>query len=171
MSAVHPAQTQGHGAVVGGSTTREARFVSMAEPHLDAVLAVEQQAYSHPWTRTNFRDALVAGYQAQLLLGGEGDALIGYFVAMRGVDEVHLLNLTVAPPLQGQGWARAMLDALALWARGLAAQWVWLEVRPSNARALGVYEAAGYRRVGLRKRYYPAAGGAREDATVMSLKL
>jgi ribosomal-protein-alanine N-acetyltransferase len=87
------------------------------------------------------------------------------------VDEVHLLNITVAPEYQGQGWSRLLLDALALWARGVGAQWLWLEVRVGNARAIKVYEAHGYRRVGLRKDYYPAGHGQRENAIVMSLPL
>ena len=65
----------------------------------------------------------------------------------------------------------ALLDALALWARGRGAQWLWLEVRASNLRAQQVYEAHGFRRVGERKRYYPAGHGQREDAVVMSLPL
>ena len=97
--------------------------------------------------------------------------MLGYFVAMRGVNEVHLLNITVAPAYQGQGWARVMLDALALWARGQAAQWLWLEVRTGNVRAIHVYESHGYRRVGQRKAYYPATHGQREDAVLMSLRL
>jgi ribosomal-protein-alanine N-acetyltransferase len=97
--------------------------------------------------------------------------ILGYFVAMQGVDEVHLLNITVAPEHQGQGWSRLLLDAMAVWARGLKAQWLWLEVRLGNARAIHVYEAHGYRRVGLRKGYYPAGPGQREDAIVMSLRL
>ena len=72
---------------------------------------------------------------------------------------------------QRQGWARVMLDALALWARGQAAQWLWLEVRTGNARAMRVYQSHGFRRVGQRKGYYPAAQGEREDAVVMSLRL
>ena len=100
-----------------------------------------------------------------------GGHLLGYFVAMLGVDEAHLLNITVAPAYQRQGWARVLLDALALWARGRGAQWLWLEVRASNLRAQQVYEAHGFRRVGERKRYYPAAHGQREDAVVMSLPL
>jgi len=84
---------------------------------------------------------------------------------------VHLLNITVAPEYQRQGWGRVMLDALALWARGLGAQWLWLEVRVSNTRAIAIYESHGYRRVGLRKAYYPAGHGQREDAVVMSLRL
>lgn len=147
----------------------EARFEPLLPQSLDAVLDVEQRAYAHPWNRTNFLDALQSGYQAQMLLAGE--TLLGYFVAMRGVEEVHLLNITVAPEYQGQGWSRVMLDALTLWARGQAAQWLWLEVRVGNTRALRVYEAHGYVRVGYRKGYYPAGQGQREDAVVMGLRL
>ena len=147
----------------------EAQFEPMTESRLDEVVAVEERAYEHPWTRGNFADSLRSGYQAQLLVADE--TLLGYFVAMKGVDEVHLLNITVATEHQSQGWGRIMLDALALWARGQGAQWLWLEVRESNERAQRIYERQGYRRVGERKGYYPAAGGQREDAIVMSLKL
>jgi [ribosomal protein S18]-alanine N-acetyltransferase len=149
--------------------TAEARFEPMTEAWLDEIVAIEARAYDHPWTRGNFADSLRSGYQAQVLVG-DGE-LLGYFVAMQGVDEVHLLNLTVAPERQGAGWGRIMLDALALWARGRGAQWLWLEVRVGNERAQRIYERHGYRRVGERKGYYPAAPGQREDAVVMSMKL
>jgi [ribosomal protein S18]-alanine N-acetyltransferase len=147
----------------------EAQFEPLTEDRLDEVVAIERLAYDHPWTRGNFTDSLRSGYEAQLL--GAGSAVLGYFVAMKGVDEVHLLNITVAPAHQGQGWGRVILDALALWARGEGAQWLWLEVRESNVRAMRIYEHHGYRRVGERKGYYPARHGHRENAVVMSLKL
>lgn len=149
--------------------TIEARFEPLTDAWLDEVLRVELSAYAHPWSRGNFLDSLKSGYQAQMLLAD--DTLLGYFVAMKGVDEVHLLNITVAPAWQSQGWGRVMLDALSLWARGQGAEWLWLEVRVSNHRAERMYEAQGFRRVGERKNYYPAAEGRREDAIVMSLKL
>lgn len=148
--------------------TMEAGFEPMTEARLDAVVEIERRAYDHPWTRGNFSDSLRSGYQAQLLCAG--DTLLGYFVAMRGVDEVHLLNITVDPKYQGQGWGRVMLDALALWSRSQGAQWLWLEVRTSNLRAQQVYLRYGFRRVGERRNYYPAQGG-REDAIVMSFRL
>ena len=147
----------------------EARLEPLNEALLDDVLRVEQSAYSHPWTRGNFVDSLKAGYSVMTLMGG--DTLLGYFVAMEGVEEVHLLNITVAPKFQGQGWAVLMLDALSLWSRGRGAHWLWLEVRVSNTRAMQVYERYGFARVGERKNYYPADQGHREDAVVMSLKL
>ena len=148
-------------------TAIEVQFTPLLAEHIDAVVQIEQHAYAHPWNRTNFSDALQSGYQAQMLLADE--TVLGYFVAMQGVDEVHLLNITVAPEFQRQGWSRVMLDALALWGR--AAQWLWLEVRVGNSRAIQVYEAQGYARVGVRKDYYPAGHGKREDAVVMGLKL
>jgi [ribosomal protein S18]-alanine N-acetyltransferase len=147
----------------------EAQFEPLTPQRLDEVMAIEREAYEHPWTRGNFMDSLRSGYQAQILEAG--GAVLGYFVAMKGVDEVHLLNLTVAPRQQGEGWGRVLLDALTLWARGQGAQWLWLEVRVTNTRAQRIYERQGYRRVGERKRYYPSVQGRREDAVVMSLKL
>jgi [ribosomal protein S18]-alanine N-acetyltransferase len=150
-------------------TTASATFEPMTEAQLGAVVALEQQVYEHPWTEGNFLDSLRAGYHARLLVAGA--ELLGYYVAMQGVDEVHLLNITVAPQHQRQGWGRIMLDALAVWARAQSAQWLWLEVRAGNTRAQRMYEQHGYQRVGERRHYYPAGRGRREDAVVMSLKL
>lgn len=151
------------------ATAIEVHFEPLIAQHLDRVLAVETRAYAHPWNAVNFLDALQAGNQAQMLVAGS--TVIGYFVVMQGVEEVHLLNITVAPEYQRQGWSRVMLDALSLWARGQGAHWVWLEVRQGNGRALTVYEAHGFRQVGMRKQYYPAENGLREDALVMGLRL
>lgn len=147
----------------------EARLEPLGIEHIDAVVAVERRAYTHPWTRINFIDSLAAGYHCQVLMGGT--ELIGYFVAMNGVGEVHLLNITVAPQFQRQGWAPLMLQALNGWARGNGAQWLWLEVRASNQRAQDIYIRHGFRKVGQRKGYYPGVLAPREDAVVMSLRL
>jgi GNAT superfamily N-acetyltransferase len=89
-------------------------FEPLSALWLDTLLPIEEQAYVHPWTRGNFQDAMVAGYQIQLLVDADHQ-LLGYFVAMQALDEVHLLNITVNPACQRQGWARVLLDALALW--------------------------------------------------------
>ena len=144
------------------------RLRAMTAGDLERVLAVEVRAYSFPWTRGNFIDSLAAGYLAELLVDDTG-ALVGYVVAMPGVDELHLLNLTVAPEWQRQGHARTLLDALERHCREYALPTLWLEVRASNDRARHVYRRRGFQEVGLRRGYYPAARGAREDAIVMRL--
>lgn len=155
----------------------EVQFETMTPAWLEAVLEVERSAYEQPWNAANFTDSLNAGYQAQLLVAAASPEakpeVLGYFVAMKGVDEVHLLNITVAPLHQGEGWARVMLDALDIWARGQGAEWLWLEVRVGNTRARKVYESHGFGHVGTRPRYYPASAShpQGEDALVMSLAL
>ena len=136
---------------------------------LETLLAVENQCYSHPWTRGNFIDSMAMGYAMQLLWIDE--QLVGYFVAMQGVDEVHLLNITVNPKFQHQGWAKVLLDQLRTWAASVRAGTIWLEVRKSNERAQQVYLRFGFQSVGLRKRYYPVSHIEREDAVVMSYLL
>lgn len=137
---------------------------------LDAVLAIENAAYEFPWSCGNFIDSLAAGYWAQWLVGPSSQVL-GYVIATRGVHEMHLLNLTVAPAHQHAGHARFMLDALVDCAGRQGAEKLWLEVRMSNRRGRALYRRYGFHDVGVRKGYYPAARGQREDAVVMSLRI
>jgi [ribosomal protein S18]-alanine N-acetyltransferase len=148
----------------------EPAFRGMTVADLDAVVVIEQAAYPFPWTRGNFVDSLAAGYRCELCHDEDG-VLAGYSVAMPALDEMHLLNLTVAPALQGRGCARALLARLLAHSRAKALQSLWLEVRPSNARARDLYRRLGFAEVGLRHNYYPAPDGTREDAVVMSLAL
>lgn len=152
------------------SVQAELLLQPMQTADVEAVLLIEQQAYEFPWTRGNFIDSLAAGYTARILRAEDG-RLLGYFLAMEGVGELHLLNITVAPEAQGQGHARCMLDALQALARRLACEQIWLEVRQSNARARAIYLRYGFSEVGQRRAYYPAAQGQREDAVLMSLRL
>ncbi len=137
---------------------------------LDTVLRIEVGAYSFPWTRGNFLDSLASGYLAELMFGADGGA-IGYFVAMPGADELHLLNITVAASLQGRGHGLELLDVVVQRCRDRQVRTLWLEVRESNARARALYLRRGFREVGLRRGYYPAPQARREDAIVMRLDL
>ena len=138
--------------------------------HVPAVLAIEQAVYPFAWTHGNFVDSLVAGHVAHVLRAANG-ALAAYSVAMKGVQEMHLLNLTVSPSWERRGHARALLDALVAQCRRERNEALWLEVRPSNQRAREVYARYGFTDVGLRRAYYPAAGSQREDACVMRLSI
>lgn len=152
------------------SLLRDDRQVVPVSVHdLDAVIEIETAAYAFPWSRRNFFDSIAAGYWLQALR--TADDWLGYCVAMAAVDELHLLNLTIAPAHQGRGHGAFLLDALCARARSFGCTQLWLEVRPSNAPALSLYERHGFRTIGTRRGYYPAEGGRREDATVMSLAL
>lgn len=141
----------------------------MTPEDLGAVMSIEVRAYSHPWSRGNFADSLAAGYRAEVLEDGPGQ-ILAYSVTMRGVGELHLLNITVAPERQGQGCGQLLMAALHQEAERQGLATVWLEVRESNQRARALYRRLGYQEVGLRRGYYPAAV-RREDAVVMRLSL
>jgi ribosomal-protein-alanine N-acetyltransferase len=146
----------------------------MTTATLDTVLEIERAAYAAPWTRGNFVDSLASGYLARCLLDDAG-IMLGYFVAMQGAGELHLLNLTVAPTEQGRGHARHMLDTLAADCRRAGMTQMWLEVREGNTRARSLYRRYGLVEAGIRKAYYPAVPGStsseREDAVVMNMTL
>jgi [ribosomal protein S18]-alanine N-acetyltransferase len=147
----------------------ERQMVAMAVKHLDALMPIEAAAYEFAWSRGNFVDSLASGYPAGLLFDASS-AVLGYFVAMVGVDEWHLLNITVAPEHQSHGHGRFLLDHIVSLSRHGGAAQLWLEVRRSNARARAIYARYGFTEIGVRRGYYPAAQG-REDAVVMRLQL
>ena len=140
----------------------------MTEADLSEVVAIEQAIYTHPWSTGNFADSLRAGYDCRTWrMQGE---LVGYFVLMCGAGEAHLLNLSVAASHQRRGHGAALLREATRLAKSRGAHAVFLEVRPSNHAGQRLYMRFGFRKVGLRREYYPAHSG-REDALVLSLAL
>lgn len=142
----------------------------MEKGDIGDVVALENSVYPHPWTVGNFTDSLDSGYQAWVLRDDQ-QALVGYFLLMPAVHEAHLLNVAVAANRQGEGIGRYLLDKVAAVARGLMMESLLLEVRPTNTRALKVYEKYGFLHIGRRKGYYPAHNNEREDAIVMRFTL
>ncbi len=140
----------------------------MRAADLDAVMRIESKIYLHPWTRGNFRDSLNAGYSCWIYQFAQ--SIVGYAVMMVAAGEAHLLNLSIAPKWQRQGWGRKLLQQMLVLARQYRAQVMLLEVRPSNIAALGLYEGFGFKRIALRRGYYPA-GPVREDAILLELRL
>lgn len=141
----------------------------MTEADIPAVMAMEAQACMHPlhaWSDDNYRSSMRAGYWMRVRCDGQTGQVLAAVVVMDGVDEMHLLNIAVDRSLHGQGVAQALLLVLYDLCQQRGAQSLWLEVRPSNARARKLYERQGFEVVGVRKNYYPAEVG-REDALVM----
>lgn len=179
------------------SAALHVRAVQAAD--LDALVQLEAICHGHPWGRGHFADALqhhnlmlgvwqLNGLNQDLSdsVGcGLGEtvnpepsdfatapaALLAYVVALPGVEEMHILNVTTAPTARRQGLARLLLTYVFNVAatRGDAA--VWLEVRVSNQAAIALYTAMGFERISVRKDYYPLRHTVREDALVMRREL
>jgi [ribosomal protein S18]-alanine N-acetyltransferase len=145
-------------------------MATMRAQDVEEVVAIENQAYPFPWSRGNFLDSLNSGYDAWVMRELDGQ-IAGYFLAMPVVDEMHLLNITVRPTLQGKKLGRLLLNKVITLAREAKMQSILLEVRPSNPRALAFYQHVGFEQIGIRKNYYPSTGATREDAIVMRLMI
>lgn len=140
----------------------------MTERDIEAVLAIENVAYPYPWSHGIFRDCLRVGYSCWIL---ESDAdVFGYGILSCGAGEAHILNICIAPGEQQKGYGLRLLNRLIDLARWHHARSVFLEVRPSNQRAIEIYQQRGFDMVGRRPNYYPAEVG-REDAIIMTMRL
>lgn len=140
----------------------------MRESDLDTIMDIERRGYPFPWTRGIFRDCLQAGYPG--LVAERGPEMVGYGMVSVAADEAHLLNVCIDPSWQSRGHGRLLLRTLVQLVRDRGAQRVFLEVRPSNAGAIALYQSEGFNEIGRRPRYYPAQNG-REDALVMAMEL
>lgn len=146
----------------------ELRCVPMREEDLEWVATQEAGIHEHPWSLTNFSDALASGYSCWLLYSDETP--VGYTVLMRVLDEAHLLNISILPAWQRQGLGDGLLAHIKAAARSHGTLSMFLEVRQSNALAHGFYLRRSFTEIGRRKGYYPGREG-REDAIVMRCEL
>lgn len=137
----------------------------MRTTDLRDVMYIENRNYDFPWSEGIFRDCIKAGYTMQVLRLDL--VLVGYGVMQVAADEAHILNLCIDRDFNRRGYARALLEKLLDMAERAGAHMAFLEARPSNPRAITLYERAGFNEVGVRRNYYESADG-REDAIVMA---
>ena len=132
-----------------------------------ALRALEEAAFSDPWSEEAFRSA-ASDPDAIFLLAEENGALAGYIGAFRVPGAMQIANLAVAPVFRRRGIGMTLLRAVQSAAEADGREALWLEVRVSNAPARALYEKAGFEAVGVRRRYY---AHPTEDAILMNKTL
>ncbi len=121
---------------------------------LPALCALERAVFPTFWSEKALRELLSDPKYLVLLHRDELGAPIAYLIGWTVGDEAELARIGVLPEFRGRGVARKLLDeGLEIWRKRGAAR-VWLEVRESNAAALGLYESRGFQVVGKRAGYY-----------------
>ena len=134
----------------------------LAYADLPQVIAIERRAFPTPWSLAMF--VLELSKPTGICLAALRDGrIVGYLVCSRYVDDWHVMNIAVDPNLLRQGIATTLLEHLFAQADGPGEQYT-LEVRPSNAAAIGLYEHFGFHTAGKRRGYYH---DNREDALIM----
>ena len=137
---------------------------------VDRIVEIEKDGFKHPWSRDLVERELDHSW-SEVLLAAEVDApdapgerVLGYIVFWLVHDEVHVLNVATALEARRRGVGRALMEAAEESGRARGARLSTLEVRRSNAPAIALYRAIGYRQVGVRPNYYTEE---HEDAIVM----
>ncbi|MCB9531081.1 MAG: ribosomal protein S18-alanine N-acetyltransferase [Myxococcales bacterium] len=134
---------------------------------LDAIVAIERASQPSPWPRSLFEDELRRDV-AEVTVATVDAAVVGFAVTWVVADEAHVLNVAVAPSARRRGVARSLVVRAIERANAAGAAYVMLEVRESNAAAISLYGALGFKEVGRRPRYYADNG---ETALVLGLML
>jgi ribosomal-protein-alanine N-acetyltransferase len=132
------------------------------------VIGIERGSYQFPWTEGIFHDCLRVSYLCRVAV--QGQHIVGYAVMSTGAGEAHILNLCVREDSRRTGVGRQLIRYLLDQAEAAGMLEAFLEVRPSNAIAMRLYQSLGFAQIGTRRGYYQAVGG-REDAAVLRLRL
>ncbi|BCS53411.1 ribosomal-protein-alanine acetyltransferase [Geobacter sp. SVR] len=138
----------------------------MERSDLDAVLAIEQDAYPNPWKLEHFIQELHSPL-AIPFVAVQDQTVIGYLCLMSLFEEAQILNVAVARLQRGKGIARLLMDTAIRTARERGAELLTLEVRESNRAAIALYESYGFVRYFVRRGYYEGT----EDAILMEKTL
>lgn len=134
---------------------------------LEAIVQIERECFSEPWSRRSFAELLGARRVAFLVAVADAEVL-GYAVMLSAADEAEIANLAVARNARRRGVGRELLVAVLEGARGTGVKSVFLEVRVSNVAAQALYHSMGFREVGRRKHYYRQPV---EDAVIMKKQM
>ncbi|MFI8688513.1 ribosomal protein S18-alanine N-acetyltransferase [Rossellomorea sp. NPDC077527] len=142
------------------------RFMTVDD--LDAVMEIENQSFSIPWSREAFLNEMEHNHLSTYLVAVEDEKLAGYCGVWLVVDEAHITNVAVLPDFRGRGLGESLMRKIMGIAIEFGARVMTLEVRVSNMPAQHLYRKLGFQDGGIRKRYY---SDNQEDALVMWVNL
>lgn len=142
------------------------KIVPMNADHLEDLEKLERICFSRPWSKKMLAEELEN--QCAAFLVAE-DALTrrvaGYAGLMVMADEGYITNVAVFPEQRRRGIAGQLIEVFCDFARGNHLAFLTLEVRPSNAAAISLYEGFGFQEAGRRKNYYDLP---KEDALILT---
>lgn len=125
----------------------------MTPRDIKAAAEIERLSFAAPWSEENIRDSFNSGCNRFFTAENEAGA-VGYIGFTVAADGAYILNAAVRPDFRGQGAGRALVQKAISYAEQNGLAFVTLEVRPSNAPAVGLYSALGFERIGERRDYY-----------------
>lgn len=130
---------------------------------LEKVYALELDCYHSPWTKDMFLSELTTNKFAYLFVLEYNDVIIGYYGFWAVDDQAMITKVTITKPLRGKGLSKVLMQDCLHRIELLDCTSITLEVRVSNQAAIHLYESYGFKKLGIRKKYYTDG----EDAYAM----
>lgn len=143
-------------------------FRSMRMADIPVICAIEQEAFTTPWSAEAFENELTNNLFARYLVMERQGDIIGYCGMWTIMDEAHITNIAVRAVHRGQGYGERLLREIQQTAVFFGCSRMTLEVRVSNERAQKLYRKLGFEDAGVRPGYY---SDNNEDALIMWAEL
>ena len=145
---------------------KQVKIVPMAAEHLDRLEQLERMCFSRPWSKKMLAEELDNQCAAFLVaVEPETEKAVGYAGLLVVADEGYITNVAVDPSCRRQGVAAQLLQVFDNFAKGNHLAFLTLEVRPSNAAAIALYQSFGFTERGRRRNYYDLP---KEDALILT---
>ena len=145
---------------------KQVKIVPLAAEHLDRLEQLDRRCFPRPWSKKMLAEELDNQCAAFLVaVEPEMEKAVGYAGLQVVADEGYITNVAVDPSCRRQGVAAQLLQVFDNFAKGNHLAFLTLEVRPSNAAAIALYEGFGFREVGRRRNYYDLP---KEDALILT---
>ena len=148
------------------------QIATINKTDLEPILAIEQLSFKWPWGRISFEGELSCQNACNYVVkSADADTelqIVAYAFLRRVADELHILKIAVIPAQRGHGLATWFLNQCFTRSTRQGANFVFLEVRPSNIPAIELYQKLGFEEIGRRPNYYT---NSMEDALIMMKKL
>lgn len=140
------------------------QIVPMDRSHIDAIVKLEQESFSTPWSKASLEEELYNPQASFLVAEGEEGQVLGYAGLHVVLDEGYIANFAVFPQYRRQGVAGQLLDVYCRFGEANLA-FLTLEVRVSNRAAIDLYMGRDFEQVGRRPDFYDSP---KEDAILMT---
>ncbi len=144
---------------------KKIRIVPMNADHLDELERLERICFSRPWSKRMLGEELENQCAAFLVAEDEDGKVLGYAGLLVMMDEGYITNVAVFPEYRRMGVAAKIIEVYMNFAKANRLAFLTLEVRPSNAAAIALYQRFGFEEVGRRKNYYDLP---KEDALILT---
>lgn len=139
------------------------QILRMRARHTAQVAQLERECFCTPWSESSIAGELENPLSLWLVCV-DGGRVLGYVGSQTVLGETDMMNIAVASDARRQGIAQRLIEALTEQLKAQGSRCLTLEVRASNAPALGLYRKLGFLQVGRRPNYYR---NPKEDALIL----